>query len=60
LGTAFVAGLSVGIWENVEEISSSWSAERVFEPLLKDSETEQLISEWKEAVQRTLSGGGKK
>ena len=60
LGTAFVAGLSVGIWGNLEEISSSWSAERVFEPLLKDSEREKLISEWKEAVQRTLSGGGKK
>jgi glycerol kinase len=60
LGTAFVAGLSVGIWDNLEEISSSWSAERVFEPLLKDSEREKLISEWKEAVQRTLSGGQKK
>ena len=60
LGTAFVAGLSVGIWHNLEEISDSWSAERIFEPLLKDSEREKLTNEWKEAVQRTLSGSGKK
>ena len=60
LGTAYVAGLSVGIWNSLEEISSSWTAERIFEPVLKDSERQQLVSQWKEAVQRTLTGGGKK
>jgi glycerol kinase len=60
LGTAYVAGLSVGIWNSLEEISSSWTAERIFEPVLKDSEKQQLVSQWKEAVQRTLTGGVKK
>ena len=60
LGTAYVAGLSVGIWNDLEEIENSWTAERVFEPVLKDSEREKLKSDWKEAVQRTLTGGGKK
>lgn len=60
LGTGYVAGLSVGIWNDLEEISNSWTAERIFEPVLKDSEREKLVSEWKSAVQRTLTGGGKK
>lgn len=60
LGIAFVAGLSVGIWNSLEEISTYWSAERVFEPVIKDSDKEKLKSEWKEAVNRTLSGGIKK
>jgi len=60
LGTAFVAGLGVGIWNSLEEIDSSWIAERIFEPVLKDSQREKIVSEWKEAVQRTLTGGGKK
>jgi len=44
----------------LEEIESSWIAERIFEPVLKDSQREKIVSEWKEAVQRTLTGGGKK
>jgi glycerol kinase len=60
LGTAFVAGLGVGIWNSLEEIDSSWIAERIFEPVLKDSQRKKIVSEWKEAVQRTLTGGGKK
>ena len=60
LGAAFVAGLSVGIWDSLEEIGNSWTAERIFEPVIKDSQREKLISEWKEAVQRTLTGGMKK
>jgi glycerol kinase len=60
LGTAYVAGLGVGIWSNLEEINNNWSAERIFEPVIKDSEREKVISEWKTAVQKTLTGGGKK
>lgn len=60
LGTAYVAGMTVGMWENLEEISEAWSAERIFEPVLKDAEREKLNGEWKTAVHKTLSGGGKK
>jgi glycerol kinase len=60
LGTAYVAGLSVGIWKDLEEIENSWIPERIFEPVLKDSDRDKLISEWKKAINRTLSGGGEK
>ena len=50
LGTAYVAGL----------ISNSWSAERIFEPNIKDSEREKLVNGWKDAVTKTLIGSGKK
>jgi len=60
LGAAYVAGLSIGIWNSLEEISNNWTAERIFEPVAKDSDREKLKSEWKEAVNRTLIGGIKK
>jgi glycerol kinase len=60
LGAAYVAGLSIGIWNSLDEISNSWTAERIFEPVAKNSDREKLKSEWKEAVNRTLIGGIKK
>ena len=32
LGAAYLAGLSVGIWNNLEEIKSSWQLDRLFKP----------------------------
>ena len=60
LGTAYIAGLKVGIWRDLEEISKSWTAEKVFEPSIKESDRERLVTGWKEAVSRTLTGSGKK
>ena len=60
LGTAFVAGLAVGIWHSQEELGQKWKAERIFEPALTSSAKEKLQSEWNEAVQRTLTEGKRK
>jgi len=57
LGTAFVAGLAVGIWENLEEISSNWKVEKIFEPVISTDNRESLKSQWNKAVERTLTGG---
>ena len=59
LGTAFVAGLKVGIWSSTEELASNWSAERIFEPVMSTTERESLTSQWADAAYRTLSGNGK-
>lgn len=59
LGTAYVAGLSVGLWSSAAEIASNWKAEKIFEPVMSDTERERYRSQWGQAVQRTLSGNGK-
>ncbi len=48
LGAAYLAGLAVGYWDNIEEIEKQWKPERVFEPTLKDNE--ESIKGWNRAV----------
>ena len=55
LGTAFVAGISTGIWSGNEEIAANWRVEKIFEPQMSDVYREQVRGDWKEAVTRTLS-----
>lgn len=57
LGTAFVAGIAMGVWSNQEEISRNWKIEKIFEPKISADKRELLNNQWKDAVQRTLTGG---
>lgn len=53
LGAAFLAGLGAGMWADVEELDSAWSADRRFEP---GGDREALDAEharWHRAVERS-------
>jgi glycerol kinase len=50
LGAAYLAGLATGYWSNLEEISQQWQVERIFSPVMKPSETQELINGWHRAV----------
>ena len=52
LGAAYMAGLSSGVYESVEEIRSFWKIDRRFEPQMAASEAEALRSRWQDAVER--------
>jgi glycerol kinase len=52
LGAAYLAGLATGYWKDKAEISSQWQAERVFEPAMKEPLRQQLLSDWRRAVER--------
>lgn len=52
LGAAFLAGLGVGVWKNLDEIKGVWREEKVFEPCISKDKRERLIIRWKEAVRR--------
>jgi glycerol kinase len=55
LGAALLAGLAVGFWKNLDEIASTWEAERRAEPRPgRRHEMEELRRGWKKAVQRCL------
>jgi glycerol kinase len=55
LGAAFLAGLAVGVWRDVQSISDLPRAERRFEPSLPRSKVEILRERWNEAISRAKS-----
>jgi glycerol kinase len=55
LGAAYLAGLAVGFWAGVEEISRIWKLDRAFEPAWDREKREQALAGWAEAVRRAKS-----
>ena len=53
LGAAFLAGLSVGYWKNLDEIKNLNSAGKLFVPTMTKEEREKLYKGWKRAVRAT-------
>ena len=55
LGAAYLAGLAVGFWKDIDEVKKQWQVERTFEPAGETTEIEEAKKGWKDAIQRTLS-----
>ncbi len=53
LGAAYLAGLSVGFWESIDELKMQWQVDREFVPQSENAETERVIKDWKKAVERS-------
>ena len=49
LGAAYLAGLAVGYWEDLESIQSQWQVEREFHPT-GHINNEEMVAEWKRAI----------
>ncbi|MGB7328965.1 MAG: glycerol kinase GlpK [Rubripirellula sp.] len=54
LGAAFLAGLAVGFWSDVEEIQKVWQTDRVFRPLMSADEAATRRAKWTRAVKRSM------
>ncbi|HYC27927.1 MAG TPA: glycerol kinase GlpK, partial [Chitinophagaceae bacterium] len=50
LGAAYLAGLAVGFWQNIEEVSNYWRKDRSFEPTMSEEERTTLQKNWKKAI----------
>jgi len=55
-GAAYLAGLSTGLWENLDEIKSLWKPEQEFRPSMREVTREMLLTGWKKAIERCRSG----
>jgi len=55
LGAAYLAGLAVGYWENLDAIRSQWQVDRRFEPEGKEEDIQRLKEGWRNAVKRVLT-----
>ena len=54
LGAAYLAGLAVGYYADLEEVKKNWSINRVFEPTMAKEDKNKRIIGWKKAVKTTL------
>jgi glycerol kinase len=50
LGAAYLAGLAVNYWSNIDEIRKQWQIDRIFSPQIEESETHSLIKGWHRAI----------
>ena len=55
LGAAFMAGLQIGVYKSLEDISNNWQVDRSFIPKMKSNERKKLINGWDKAIKKTLS-----
>jgi glycerol kinase len=54
LGAAYAAGLAVGFWSDLGELSANWREDRRWEPQIDDAERARRMRLWKKAVTRTF------
>jgi glycerol kinase len=52
LGAAYLAGIATELW-TVDQVREMWREAAVYEPRMPESEREELIGRWREAVERS-------
>jgi glycerol kinase len=55
LGAAYLAGLAVGYWKNMEEIQQQWLMEKTFTSTMNNEMRDELSGGWKKAVDAAIS-----
>ncbi|MBF6629676.1 MAG: glycerol kinase GlpK [Comamonas sp.] len=55
LGAAYLAGLSSGVYQSTDELSTLWKAERHFVPTMEKSRADELMARWERAVRQTTA-----
>lgn len=55
LGAAYLSGLAVGYWSDVDTLSELWQVDQIFEPQMARSTANDLMEAWNQAVLRSKS-----
>lgn len=50
MGAAYLAGLAVGYWKDLEDIRKNWISDRIFLPALEEEKRVKRIQGWHKAV----------
>lgn len=53
LGAAYLAGLQVGVYDGLDDLTANWSREREFQPDMDEALRETVTNGWRDAVHRT-------
>jgi len=54
LGAAFMAGLKIGVYKSLKEISKQWSLDKKFFPKVNNKFRKKVLKSWNTAIKRTL------
>ncbi|MBC7956286.1 MAG: glycerol kinase GlpK [Cytophagales bacterium] len=55
LGAAYLAGLSCGVYSNLDELSAQWQVDRTFRPTMSRTRAEELMAQWEHAVRKATA-----
>ena len=55
LGAAYLAGLSCGLYRNVDELAAQWQVERRFLPTMSREQAGALMADWEHAVRQATA-----
>ena len=55
LGAAFIAGLKIGVYKSLKDISKKWKIEKSFYPKMKSKTRKELLKGWSQAIRKTLT-----
>ena len=50
LGAAYLAGLAVGYWLNMEAIQNQWQIDKKFTAAMEEEERKKLTKQWQRSV----------
>ena len=50
MGAAYLAGLAVGFWKDLDDIRANWAVDRSFLPEIDDAQRQERITGWQKAV----------
>ncbi|WP_285724601.1 glycerol kinase GlpK [Psychromicrobium xiongbiense] len=54
LGAAYAAGLAVGYWNDLGELSANWAEDKRWEPRMDEAERARQLRLWKKAVTKSM------
>lgn len=54
LGAAYLAGLAVGFWDDIDDIRANWHLDKQFDPTMSDVDRASSYRGWKRAVNAAL------
>ena len=55
LGAAYLAGLSCGVWHNLDELASHWQVDQRFLPTMDRARAQGLMDQWAHAVRQATA-----
>ena len=54
VGAAFMAGLHIGVYKSLKDISKIWHLDKKFSPKMKNNNRTRLLKGWSKAIKKTL------
>ena len=50
-----MAGLQIGVYKSLKDISQNWQLDKKFSPKMKNSQKNKFLKGWSTAIKKTLT-----